>query len=73
MLQISCKTLGFKKSMVDKIPAGGGGEVNHIQPVSYIHLQGEFIIFVELWGLSHIFEDGFNIIFQYNSPLLQCV
>ena len=33
MLQITCKTLGFKKKMVYKIPPGG--EVNHIQPVAY--------------------------------------
>ena len=38
MLQNPCKTLGFKKNMVYKIPpggGGGGGEVNHIQPVAY--------------------------------------
>ena len=35
MLQNPCKTLGFKKNMVYKIPPGGGGEVNHIQPVAY--------------------------------------
>ena len=34
MLQNPCKTLGFKKNMVYKIPPGGGGEVNHIQPVA---------------------------------------
>ena len=34
MLQNPCKTLGFKKNMVFKIPPGGGGEVNHIQPVA---------------------------------------
>ena len=34
MLQNPCKTLGFKKNMVYKIPPGGGG-VNHIQPVAY--------------------------------------
>ena len=34
MLQNPCKTLGFKKNMVYKIPPGG--EVNHIQPVAYI-------------------------------------
>ena len=33
MLQNPCKTLGFKKNMVYKIPLGG--EVNHIQPVAY--------------------------------------
>ena len=33
MLQNPCKTLGFKKNMVYKIPPGG--EVNHIQPVAY--------------------------------------
>ena len=37
MLQNPCKTLGFKKNMVYKIPpGGGGGGVNHIQPVAYI-------------------------------------
>ena len=36
MLQNPCKTLGFKTSIVYKIPlGGGGGEVNHIQPVAY--------------------------------------
>ena len=35
MLQNPCKTLGFKKNMVYKIPPGGG-EVNHIQPVAYM-------------------------------------
>ena len=35
MLQNPCKTLGFKKNMVYKIPPGGGGEVNYIQPVAY--------------------------------------
>ena len=34
MLQNPCKTLGFTKNMVYKIPPGGG-EVNHIQPVAY--------------------------------------
>ena len=33
MLQNPCKTLGFKKNMVYKIPPGG--EINHIQPVTY--------------------------------------
>ena len=33
MLQNPCKTLGFKKKMVYKIPPRG--EVNHIQPVAY--------------------------------------
>ena len=36
MLQNPCKTLGFKKNMVYKIPPGG--EVNHIQPVAYVGL-----------------------------------
>ena len=36
MLQNPCKTLGFKKNMVYKIPPGG--EVNHIQPVAYLEL-----------------------------------
>ena len=37
MLQNTRKTLNFKKNMVYKIPpgGGGGGEVNHIQPVAY--------------------------------------
>ena len=34
MLQNPCKTLGFKKNMVYKIPPRG--EVNHIQPVAYM-------------------------------------
>ena len=36
MLQNPCKTLGFKKKMVYKIPPGGG-EVNHIQSMAYKH------------------------------------
>ena len=39
MLQNPCKTLGFKKNMFFEIPPGGGGEVNHIQPVAYIMLK----------------------------------
>ena len=39
MLQNPCKTLGFKTNMVYKIPLGGGGEVNHIQPVAYPVIQ----------------------------------
>ena len=38
MLQNPCKTLGFKKNMVYKIPpggGGGGGGVTDIQPVAY--------------------------------------
>ena len=35
MLQNPCKTLGFKKNMVFKISPGGGGGVNHNQPVAY--------------------------------------
>ena len=37
MLQNACKTLGFKKNMIYKIPPGVG-EVNHIQPVAYKYL-----------------------------------
>ena len=33
----------------------------------------EFSKFVELGGLTHRLEDGFNIIFQYIPPLLQCI
>ena len=40
MLQNPCKTLGFKKNMVYKIPPGG--EVNHIQPVAY-HIQNAYL------------------------------
>ena len=37
MLQNPRKTLGYTKNMVYKIPlGGGGGEVNHIQPVAYV-------------------------------------
>ena len=43
MMQNPCKTLGYKKNMVYKIPSwggwggvgGGGLGVNHIQPVAY--------------------------------------
>ena len=35
MLQNPCKTLGFKKNMVYKIPPGGGGKP---YPASGLHL-----------------------------------
>ena len=41
MLQNPCKTLGFKKNMVYKIPPGG--EVNHIQPVAYISHKMKYV------------------------------
>ena len=41
MLQNPCKTLGFKKNMVYKIPPGGG-EVNHIQPVAYNNMDPQW-------------------------------
>ena len=48
MLQNPCKTLGFKKNMVYKIPPGGG-EVNHIQPVAYkYHVLIQSIQFLKL-------------------------
>ena len=34
MLQNACKTLGFKKNMVYKMPPWGG-KANHIQPLAY--------------------------------------
>ena len=44
MLQNPCKTLGFMKNIVYKIPPGG--EVNHIQPVAYYHYEKkESVIF----------------------------
>ena len=49
MLQNPCKTLGFKKNMVYKIPPGG--EVNHIQPVAYI----EFPMPSHIWNDIYYF------------------
>ena len=50
MLQNPCKTLGFKKIMVYKIPGGGG--VNHIQPVAYL---GSSLIFTSTEPLFFCF------------------
>ena len=49
MLQNPCKTLGFKKNMVYKIPPGG--EVNHIQPVAYSPL----FLDISFFGISFWF------------------
>ena len=35
MFQVSCKTLGYMKIIVCKIPPGGGGGQNHIYPMAY--------------------------------------
>ena len=37
-----------------------------------VYIRVEFNKFIELGGLTHRLEDDFNIIFQYNPPLLQC-
>ena len=61
MLQNPCKTLGFKKNMVYKIPPGG--EVNHIQPVAY----NEIIIDLHVTDLAthlNLFDWLFNHAFQ---------
>ena len=52
MLQNPCKTLGFKKNMVYKIPLG---EVNHIQPVAYVvlTLSSNYISLVSTCKTSH--------------------
>ena len=50
MLQNPCKTLGFKKNMVYKIPPGG--EVNHIQPVAYNSLESKSRLEMFLWTLE---------------------
>ena len=47
MFQNPCKTLGYKKNMVYKIPPGGG-EVNHIQPVAYKLLTEHHLEFLSL-------------------------
>ena len=53
MLQNPCKTLGFKKKMVFKIPPGG--EVNHIQPVAYNQAQiNRLLSLVQLLSLLDI-------------------
>ena len=54
MLQNPCKTLGFKKNMVYKIPPGG--EVNHIQPVAYYIFSVQFINII-----SRYTKIGYNI------------
>ena len=48
MLQNPCRTLGFKKNMVYKISPGGGGEVNHIQPVAYLFVVQYFVSIILL-------------------------
>ena len=53
MLQNACKTLGFKKNMVYKIPPGG--EVNHNQPVAYYpHFANEGLRSYNGWTLYNI-------------------
>ena len=57
MFQNPCKTLGFKKNMVYKIPLGevnhqnfpGGGGVNHILPVAYT-----YSVFNAHFGVSEV-------------------
>ena len=68
MLQNPCKTLGFKKNMVYKIPPGG--EVNHIQPVAYYprgenrHLgTNELDSSSEIYAVSLGFERGTGLQF----------
>ena len=59
MMQNPCKTLGFKKNMVYKIPPGG--EVNHIKPVAYT--ERFFIVTLTYWfALFQIFP------FPYSKP-----
>ena len=53
MLQNPCKTLGFKKNMVYKIPPEG--EVNHIQPVTL----AVFSTSLALPGIMFIIEKMF--------------
>ena len=59
MLQNPCKTLGFKKNMVYKIPLGGGGEVNHIQPVAY-----------KMYHNNPFIQNIFSILINWISPFL---
>ena len=40
MLQNPCKTLGFKKNMVYKIPPGGGGGGGKPYPASGLYVLG---------------------------------
>ena len=44
MLQNLCKTLGFKKNMVLKIPPGGGGGKRY--PASGLHALPEKIVLI---------------------------
>ena len=60
MLQNPCKTLGFKKNMVYKIPPGGGGK-----PYPASGLQGVEKYFNLLYGfnenfISHIRLDWYS-------------
>ena len=66
MLQNPCKTLGFKKNMVYKIPPGG--EVNYIQPVAYITL---YIILCLISNGPCQFPNEINIL--YISTLKQSI
>ena len=75
MLQNACKTLGFKKNMVYKIPpGGGGGEVNHIQPLAYqacLHLAIITINFVndkiKPFAIPmHLFFKSLNMQYELN-------
>ena len=76
MLKNPCKTLGFKKNMVYKIPPGG--EVNHIQPVAYDELLNDtpnwmyqFSVMTPWWKdlMLHHLADA--TIRNYNCHLLE--
>ena len=51
MLQIPCKTLGFKKNMVYKIPPGGGGGGGKPYPASGLKAQGG-VAYREHWRIQ---------------------
>ena len=55
MLQNSCKTLGFKKNMVYKIPRGGGGGGGKPYPSSGI---------INLIFYTHIFLKEGHVFFS---------
>ena len=57
MLQNPCKTLGFKKNMVYKIPPGGGGGGGKPYPASGLYYEPENYII----QLPNNFNSVFNL------------
>ena len=63
MLQNPCKTFGFKKNMLYKIPPGG--KVNHIQPMAYkieVNLTSSFfVLFINIMSIYIIMHSGWSL------------